>query len=236
MRNWIRVNPIRCGVAVGEGRRRFHRAHQWMHAGQKLLGLAIVALTSALIALPATAQDEIMKEAVVLIASPGLMDAEYRQTVLLARATDNGGHVGIILNRPTQRSLASLFPEHGPSKKVVEPVFFGGPFGITALTAAVHTDASPGPGSITLMPGVFLAVGVQTIDRIIEERPNDARYYIGHVGWRPGELQHELERGLWYVTSADADIVFRKDMDGLWKDLVRVARQISAAIDPAFAY
>ncbi|HLU76632.1 MAG TPA: YqgE/AlgH family protein [Burkholderiales bacterium] len=173
--------------------------------------------------------------AVVLVATPALVDAEYRQTVLLATITEGGGHVGIILNRPTQRSLGSLFPEHGPSKKVVEPVFFGGPFGITALTAAVHTEQSPGPGSIIMMPGVFLAVGVQTIDKIIEERPNDARYYIGHVGWRPGELRQEIRRGLWYVMPPDPEVVFRKDMDGLWEELVREARQVSAVLDPAFA-
>lgn len=168
----------------------------------------------------------------LLIAVPGLMDPEYRQTVLLVTATEDGGHVGIILNRPTRRSLASLFPEHTPSQKVVEPVFFGGPFGITALVAAVHTDHSPGPGSITLLPGVYLAIGVDTIDRIIEERPNDARYYIGHVGWRPGELREEIERGLWHVVHADPDVVFRKDMDRLWEEMLRVARQVNASLDP----
>jgi len=163
-----------------------------------LLRTAAAALICTFIAaLPARSQQDL--STVVLVATPALVDPEYRQTVLLATATENGGHVGIILNRPTQRSLASLFPDHGPSKAVVEPVFFGGPFGITALTAAVHSNESPGPGSIVLMPGVFLAVGVQTIDKIIEERPNEARYYIGHVGWRPGELRAEVERGLWYV-------------------------------------
>ena len=196
------------------------------------------ALTCALLTVaPAgAATPDFGKGAMVLVAAPGLMDAEYRQTVLLATPTEDGGHVGIILNRPTQRTLSSLFPDHTPSKKVVEPVYFGGPFGITALTAAVNTDRSPGPGSITLMPGVFLAVGVQTIDKIIEERPNDARYYIGHVGWRPGELRQELQRGLWYPMGADPDIIFRKDMDGLWDDLVRQARQVSAALDPAFLH
>lgn len=199
-----------------------------------LLKTTVATLTCMFIgALPAYGQSQNVPkdlQAVVLVASPGLMDAEYRQTVLLATATDNGGHVGIILNRPTQRSLASLFPDHQPSKAVREPVFFGGPFGITALTAAVNTPSSPGPGSITLMPGVFLAVGVQTIDKIIEERPNDARYYIGHVGWRPGELQHEIDRGLWYVMAPNADIVFSKDLTNLWDELVREARQVSAAL------
>ncbi len=202
--------------------------------------MRMVALALALVmpALPAAAQTgtaPVESKTLLLIAVPGLLDPEYRQTVLLATATEDGGHVGIILNRPTRRTLASLFPEHAPSKKVVEPVFFGGPFGITALVAAVHTDSSPGPGSITLMPGVYLAIGVETIDRIIEERPNDARYYIGHVGWRPGELRQELERGLWHVVHADPAVVFRKDMDRLWEEMLRIARQVNASLESVTA-
>ena len=30
--------------------------------------------------------------------------------------------------RPTRRSLGNLFPEHEPSKKVADPVYYGGPF------------------------------------------------------------------------------------------------------------
>lgn len=195
----------------------------------RFLAIALVCLFGFM--QPAIGAEEVQKErALVLVATPGLMDPEYRQTVLLATPTENGGHVGIILNRPTQRTLASLFPDHAASKKVLEPVFFGGPFGLTAVTAAVHAEHSPGPGSIGLLPGIFLAVGVQTIDRIIEEQPNAARYYIGHVGWRPGELRYELDRGLWYVVNADPEIVFRKDMHNLWEDLLRTARQVSASL------
>src|SRR5882724_4171195 len=71
--------------------------------------------------------------ALVLIAHPAFRDLEYRQTVLLAAPAPTGGHVGVILNRPTRRSLGSLFPEHEPSKKVVDPVYYGGPFSRSAL-------------------------------------------------------------------------------------------------------
>ena len=66
-------------------------------------------------------------EAVFLVAHPAFRDADYRESVLIAAPAPNGGHVGLILNRPTRRSLGSLFPEHEPSKKVVEPVFYGAP-------------------------------------------------------------------------------------------------------------
>jgi len=167
-------------------------------------------------------------QAVFLIAAPAFRDPEYRQAVLIASPTASGGHIGVILNKPTRRSLASLFPEHEPSKKVVEPVFFGGPFSTSALVAVVRGDKSPGAGSLMVMANLYLAINVNTIDKIIEERPNDARYYVGYVGWRPGELRREIDRGLWFVMNPDVNTVFRKDTDQLWDELLRMARQINA--------
>jgi putative transcriptional regulator len=167
--------------------------------------------------------------AVLLVANPQFDDPTYRHTVLLAAALENGGHIGVIVNRPTTQSLSSLFPEHEPSKKVVEPVYFGGPFSRQALVAVVRRDASPGRGSVALMKHLFLAINVTTIDRIIETTPNEARYYVGYVIWRPGELRQEIDRGLWSVQSADPDVVLRKNTDGLWEEMLRLSRRITAS-------
>ena len=181
-------------------------------------------------ATPVRAQDD---EAVLLVAHPAFRDIEYRQTVLLAAPIANGGHVGVILNRPTRRSLGSLFPEHEPSKKVVEPVYYGGPFSRGALVALVRSETNPGVGSVQMMKNVYLAFRATTIDRVIETTPNEARYYVGYVGWRPGELRAELERGLWSVLAPDLDVIFRKDTDGMWEELLQQARRIRAEATPA---
>ncbi len=187
---------------------------------------------AAALAQPAAAQAPAPTEATVfLVAAPGFRDPEYRQTVLIASPTANGGHIGVIINKPTRRTLSSLFPEHEPSKKVMEPVFFGGPFSTSALVAVVRGERSPGAGSLLIMTNLYLAINVNTIDRIIEDRPNDARYYVGYVGWRPGELRREIDRGLWYVLNPDANTVFRKDTDHIWEELLRMARQINALAD-----
>jgi putative transcriptional regulator len=148
--------------------------------------------------------------------------------VLIAAPVPNGGHVGVILNRPTKRSLGSLFPEHEPSKKVVDPVFYGGPFSRSALVALVHADHSPGAGSVPLMKDLYLAFRANTIDHVIETTPNEARYFVGYVGWLPGELKSEIDRGLWSVLDADIDMVFRKDTEGLWEELLQSTRRIRA--------
>ena len=164
----------------------------------------------------------------ILVAHPALRDLEWRETVIIAAPAPNGGHVGVILNRPTERSLASLFPEHAPSKKVVDPVYYGGPFSRSALVALVHIGHSPGGGSVPMMKGVYLAFRANTIDHVIETRPNDARYFVGYVGWRPGELRSEIDRGLWSVLDADIDFVFRKDTRSLWEELEQAAHRIHA--------
>jgi len=179
----------------------------------------------AAMASSARAQEE---DAILLVAHPAFRDVDYRQTVLLAAPAPNGGHVGVILNRPTRRSLGSLFPEHEPSKKVLDPVYYGGPFSRGALVALVKTDAAPGGGSVQVMKDLYLAFRANTIDEVIERAPNDARYYVGYVGWRPGELKGEIDRGLWSVINADREVVFRKDTEGLWEEMLQQTRRIRA--------
>jgi putative transcriptional regulator len=176
--------------------------------------------------LPGLAQAQ--EDAVILVAHPAFRDLEYRQTVLVAAPVPNGGHVGVILNRPTRRSLASLFPEHEPSKKVFDPVHYGGPFSRGALVALVRTNTAPGAGSVMLMNNLYLAFRANTIDHVIEATPNEARYFVGYVGWRPGELKAEIDRGLWAVQGAEVDMVFRKDTENLWEELQQASKRIRA--------
>jgi putative transcriptional regulator len=185
-----------------------------------------------LLSLPALARAQLQEDAILLVAHPAFRDLEYRQTVLLAAPAPNGGHVGVILNRPTKRSLGSLFPEHEPSKKVVDPVFYGGPFSRGALVALVRADQAPGAGSVLLMHNLYLAFRANTIDHVIETTPNEARYFVGYVGWRPGELKAEIDRGLWSVINADTDTIFRKDTEGLWEELLQQSRRIRAEAAP----
>ena len=181
-----------------------------------------------LVSFCASARAQSQEDAMLLVAHPAFRDLEYRQTVLLAAPVPNGGHVGVILNRPTRRSLGSLFPEHEPSKKVLDPVFYGGPFSRGALVALVRADNAPGSGSVLLMRNLYLAFRANTIDHVIETTPNEARYFVGYVGWRPGELKGEIDRGLWSVMNPEVDTIFRKDTDGLWEELQQQAKRIRA--------
>lgn len=174
-------------------------------------------------------QADIDTGAVILVANPEFKDPLWRSTVLIATPLPNGGHVGVIINRPTELKLGELFPEHGASQKVVDPVYFGGPFHANLLVAVVRSEESAESGSIALTPNLVLAIGVETIDRIIEQKPASARYYIGVVLWRPGELKMELAKQLWSVQGASTETVFHKDVEHLWDELSVTKRGTSVS-------
>jgi putative transcriptional regulator len=152
----------------------------------------------------------------VLVAKPELQ-GPYNHTAVLV-VPMGGQHVGFILNRATEMTLAALFPEHAPSAKVADPVFFGGPERVNAIFAIVARD--PGAPSVRLFGDLHVTAQADVVDRIIEQTPNDARYFAGFVGWRPGELAAELESGCWYTAEPDAALVFSNDTGRMWEALI----------------
>jgi putative transcriptional regulator len=158
-----------------------------------------------------------LERPLLLVASPSLQGA-YSRTALLVFPM-RGQHAGFILNRSTDVKLATVFPDHAPSAKVVDPIYFGGPEMMDSLFAMVRKN--PGSGSVQVLGDLFVTAEAETVDRIIEQTPNDARYFAGFVGWKPGELAKEIESGYWYVDDLDTAQVFRKDPGAMWEELVK---------------
>jgi putative transcriptional regulator len=164
----------------------------------------------------AGAQD--VRRPLLLVAAPDL-EGPYSRTALLVVPMAGGQHVGFILNRATGVKMATLFPGHAPSAKVVDPVYFGGPEMVESIFAVVRRD--PGQPSLRLFGDLYVTANANAVDGIIEKTPNDARYFAGFVGWQPGQLAAELDAGYWYAAEPDAALFFRKDTEGLWDELMK---------------
>jgi putative transcriptional regulator len=170
-----------------------------------------------------------ISEPIILVAKPELRDKLYGSSVLVIAPLGDDQHVGFIVNRPTTTSLGTVFPEHGPSQKVVDPVYLGGPVGSQLIFAMVRRPDSPGANSLAVMPGLFVAFEAEIVDRIIESEADHARFMAGLVAWRPGELQAEIEAGAWYVLEPDPALVMREP-EGLWEELVRRSQRAANTI------
>jgi putative transcriptional regulator len=160
-----------------------------------------------------------LSHAVMLVASERLTGSIYEQTVILAAPLPQGGHVGFVVNRPTSVKLETLFPEQASTRNVVDPVYAGGPMLSRGVFAVTRKAPDNGDDFLPLMPGLVAVIDGATVDRIIETRPNDARYFVGLMIWSPDELVQEIEQGAWEVRPADVDTALPASSPGLWKSL-----------------
>jgi putative transcriptional regulator len=160
-----------------------------------------------------------LSHTVLLVASSRLAGSPFEQTVIVAAPSARGGHIGFIVNRPTDIKLEMLFPEQPSTHRVVEAVYAGGP----AMSRAVFALTRKAPGEraeiLPLIPGVVAVVDAETVDHILESRPNDARYFVGLMVWGPDELEDQVAAGAWDVRPADVDSVLPADTTELWKSL-----------------
>ena len=165
-----------------------------------------------------------------LIARPGMPDPNFRETVVLVTHEEGAEATGVIINRPTNRSLAEMLPSER-FKPFKEPIFFGGPVAPQGLFAVVQADRFSG-AAVTMLPGLYLAVAPDSIDALLSSPPPKIRFFAGYSGWAPGQLRGELDRGDWLVVDAEADTVFLKDTSRLWQDMVRRASAVRADAAP----
>ena len=191
----------------------------------------LVAVVATALTAPARAAEPV-DEPVMLVAKPALRDRLYGATILIARPLGNGGHMGFIVNKPTPVTLGKLFPDHGPSQKVTDPVYLGGPVSMEVLFVLVQGRDSPGNGAMQLTPDLHVVVERGLVDRIIEGGAGRARFFAGTVLWAPGELRAEIDKGFWYVQDADASLVLRKSTNGMWEELVKRLQLLQPPLPP----
>src|SRR5262245_49558249 len=172
--------------------------------------------------LPAAAAD--LAKPVILVAKPELRDQFYRASVLVVAPLGGDQHVGFIVNRPTELRLETVFPEHAPSQKVVDPVFLRGPLQSQQIFALGQRRSSQGGNAFQLMPGLYAAFEGPVVDRIIESDPARARFIAGLVAWQSGELRAEIDLGAWEVLEPDAALIMGNP-EGLWEGLLRRAQR-----------
>jgi len=186
---------------------------------------------SALLVSVCAAQAQDPSKALFLIARPGMPDPNFRDTVVLVVQSETAEATGVILNRPTNRSLAELLPSER-FEAFTDPIFFGGPVATQGLFALFQAERYSG-AAVPMLPGVFFAVSPDSIDALLSKPPEKIRFFAGYSGWARGQLQSELDRGDWLVVDADAKTVFLRDTSRLWQDMVRRARSVRADAGPA---
>ncbi len=163
----------------------------------------------------------------LLVAKPTILDPNFSRTVVLVTHAPDGAILGVILNRPTQQSLAEILPGNERLARFTAPLHFGGPVEPAGLFAVFRGTGDLGP-SFPVIEDVRLALQPATVEQLLLKPPEALRLFAGYAGWAPGQLDNELARGDWWTVKADADTIFRKRTDTLWDELSRRAQSVTA--------
>ncbi len=180
---------------------------------------SFVALLAIAAAVGGAARAADLSEPVILVASSLLDHTPFQQAVLLATPLDDGGHIGFIINKPTGVKLQELFPDDRAAGKVKESVYLGGPAFLPSVFALTRTPPESAGAAVPLMPDLFAVMDSDAIDRIIATTPDDARFFLGMMVWKPGALEEEVRQSVWELRPADAEVVLHAKSPGLWKSL-----------------
>ena len=156
----------------------------------------------------------------LLIANEQLTDPRFRDRVILLIQHDTQGTAGLVVNRTSRLSLATILPQGSKLAEEGMTLSYGGPVEPQTLLALVKVRSNPPEPADEIIENLYVT-GLGVLD----EWPDFAdevvayRAFVGYTGWAPGQLNAEMQRGDWHVLPADEENVFVGDGVQLWKRL-----------------
>jgi putative transcriptional regulator len=155
----------------------------------------------------------------LLVAAPALVDPNFQRTVVLITEHTDEGAWGLVLNRPTDTTVAEAAPELLAVAGPTERVHHGGP--VQPRAVVVLAEFSDPDAAAHLVLG---DIGFVRGDADLEQTGSETRrgrVYAGYAGWSAGQLESELEDEGWIVVEDPLpDELFSPGPDGLWHDVL----------------
>ena len=154
----------------------------------------------------------------LLVAGPGLVDPNFRRTVVLVGEHSEEGAMGVVLNRPTPATVAEALPELSTLVDDSGVVHVGGPVQPSAIVVLAEFEDPERAASLVVGSVGFLPAEVDP-EELGELR--QTRVFAGYAGWGPRQLDSELDEGSWIVEPALPDDVFVESSRDLWSEVLR---------------
>ena len=182
----------------------------------------------------ADAQAQISGNSVLLVASTKMTDPRFARTVILVTRHGRSPPLGVIINRPLDTSLGTLFPKL-PEAEAKRPIFLGGPVSANMI-AFLFRSPTGSSDAIAVSTEVHLGRSGVTLSELLRgTRPHSGlRVFVGYAGWANGQLENEINRGSWHVLPVDEEMLFDKDIALIWPEMIRRATQQTVQLFPPF--
>ena len=141
----------------------------------------------------------------LLLANTDLLEPTFRRSVIYVVEHNDGGTLGVVLNRPSETAVYNVLPQWAKLATKPKTMFIGGPVkrdaALCLATLRVGMDPAGVPG-LRHVQGRIVMVDLDTDPDQIAPMVEGVRIYAGYSGWTIGQLDGEIERDDWIVLSA----------------------------------
>jgi len=161
-----------------------------------------------------------------LVAMPAMTDKRFARSVIYMCAHSVQGAMGLIVN---QRAPHITFPEllgqlsipggdnggEGFEPDLIDlDVHVGGPVEAGRGFVLHSSDYFAADSTLPIDDGVSLTATVDILKAIANGKgPDRAILALGYAGWRPGQLESEIQANGWLHCPPDVDLLFDRDLD-----------------------
>ena len=151
-----------------------------------------------------------------LIAMPAMADPNFARSLTYICEHNSEGALGVIVNRPTDMDLATLFdrialPLEKPDIAANlgrTPVYFGGPVQ-TDRGFVLHQPCGHWQSTLNVADDVGLTSSRDILQHLGETgEPHQVLITLGYAGWEAGQLEWELSQNAWLTVAAKPEIIF----------------------------
>jgi putative transcriptional regulator len=154
----------------------------------------------------------------LLLASPSLRDPNFERSVVLIGVHSAEGAMGVVLNRPSQLTVAEAAPQLEEAVVDADRVYVGGPVQPSSIVFLAEF-LDPEPAGLLVLGRIGFPTPEVEIDEL-SAATERARVFAGFAGWGEGQLEAEIESGDWIADAALPDDVFTDAPDQLWSDVL----------------
>ena len=147
-----------------------------------------------------------------LIAMPAMADLHFSKTLTYICEHNDQGALGLVINRPIDMTLESLFEQIGLTPVGqdlrITPVYFGGPVQMDR-GFVLHQPVGAWQSTMAVRDEVALTTSKDILQAAARgEGPARIMVTLGYAGWAPGQLEHEIAQNAWLTVKAAPRVIF----------------------------
>jgi len=147
-----------------------------------------------------------------LLAMPNMADSNFGGTVVFVAEHSEKGALGLVINRPMELDLQSLFERIDLKLEIAPlsdaPVYFGGPVQ-TDRGFVLHQPIGSWNSTVAVGETVGLTSSKDVLEAVASgDGPSRMLVTLGYAGWGPGQLEDEISRNAWLTVEADPQVIF----------------------------